>query len=88
MKQDYKFLYNDKYTEIADISLASTIQYLGFPVIALNRDPRESPKVSFIFTKSAELDDSINKYWQGLTTVEPRAFSNIIRELKTRVKTS
>lgn len=88
MKSNYKYLYNNNYTEVSDLALASTIQYLGFPVFALNKDPKESPKVSFIFEKSTKLDDSINKYWQGLTTVEPRAFSNIVRELKTRIKTS
>lgn len=88
MKSDYKYLYNDKHIEVSDLALASTIQYLGFPVIVLNRDPRESPKVSFIFEKSDELNNVIYRYWEGLLLVEPKNFWHIARELKSRIRTN
>jgi hypothetical protein len=86
MKSDYKYLYNDKHTEVSDLALASAIQYLGFTVIALNRDPNEHPKVSFVFEKSDELNNAIHRYWEGLLLVEPKSFWNIARELKSRVR--
>jgi hypothetical protein len=85
---DYKYLYSDKYTEVSDLALASAIQYLGFTVIALNRDPKDHPKVSFVFEKSDELNNAIHRYWEGLLLIEPKAFWNIARELKSRVRIS
>ena len=86
MKPNYTYLQTDKYTEVGDLSLASVIQYLGFPVVATNRDPKEHPKVTFVFTKSPELDNAISRYWEGLLLVEPKLYWNIARELKTRIK--
>ena len=83
---DYKYLYNDNYTEVSDLALASAIQYLGFPIIALNRDPKERPKVSFVFEKSDELNNVIHRYWEGLLLIEPKAFWNTARELKSRIR--
>jgi len=86
MKSDYKYLYTDKQTEVADLALASALQYLGFTIVALNRNPKEHPKVSFIFEKSNELEDTIGRYWDGLLLVDPKLFWGTVRELKSRVK--
>ncbi len=88
MKSDYKYINTNKHTELADIALVSAIQYLGFPVVTINRDPKEHPKVSFIFEKSDELNNAIYRYWEGLLLVEPKAYWNIARELKSRIRTN
>ena len=86
MTSDYKYLHNEKYTEVSDLALASAIQYLGFTVIALNRDPKEHPKVSFVFERSNELNNAIHRYWEGLLLIEPKTYWNIARELKSRIR--
>lgn len=88
MKLDYKYLHDGKYLEISDLALASSVQYLGFPVIAINRDPKEHPKVTFIFEKSDELNNAVYRFWEGLLLVEPKTYWNVTRELKSRIRTS
>jgi hypothetical protein len=88
MKSDYKYLQTNQHIEVSDLALASSIQYLGFPVIAINRDPKEHPKVSFVFEKSDELNSAIYRFWEGLLLVEPKAYWNTARELKSRIRTS
>ena len=88
MKSDYKYLQTNQHVEVSDLALASSIQYLGFPVIAINRDPKEHPKVTFVFEKSDELSNVIYRFWEGLLLVEPKAYWNISRELKSRIRTS
>lgn len=86
--KNYTYLHTDKYTEIGDLNLSSVLQYLGFPVVAINRDPKEHPKVGFVFEKSPELEDAVSRYWQGLLLVEPKSYWNIARELKSRVRSN
>ena len=88
MKSDYKYPYNNNQIAVTDLALASSIQYLEFPIIAINRDPKQFPKASFIFEKSDELNDAIYRYWEGLLLVEPKSFWNTARELKSRIRTS
>ena len=88
MKSDYTYLPNNNHIEVSDLALASSIQYLGFPVIAINRDPKEHPKVSFVFEKSDELNNTIYRYWEGLLLVDPKTYWNIARELKGRIRTN
>lgn len=88
MKSDYKYLPTNQHIEVSDLALASSIQYLGFPVIAINRDPKEHPKVTFLFEKSDELSSVIYRFWEGLLLVEPKAYWNTTRELKSRTRTS
>lgn len=86
MKTDNRYIYNDIHIELSDISLVSSLQYLNFPIVAISRDPKEYPKVSFIFEKSDELNNAIHRYWEGLLLVEPKAYWNIARELKSRIR--
>ncbi len=88
MTLDYKILNTNKHIEISHLALASTLQYLNFTVIAINKDPKDNPKVTFIFEKTNELNNAIYRYWEGLLLVEPKAYWNITRELKGRIKTN
>ncbi len=87
MKTDYTTLNTSRHLEISDLALASTLQYLDFAVVAINKDPKDHPKVTFIFEKTEELSNAIYRYWEGLLLVEPKFFWNIARELKSRIRT-
>ena len=86
MNQDYTYLHTNRYIEVADLGLASTLQYLGFSIVAINKDPKEYPKANFVFEKTEELDNAISRYWQGLLLVEPKVYWNTTRELKSRIR--
>ncbi len=88
MKSDYKFLKIDRHVEVSDLALASSLQYLGFSIVAVNRNPKDHPKVTFVFEKSDELNNVIYRFWEGLLLVEPKAYWNITRELKSRIRTN
>ncbi|MCX6793721.1 MAG: DUF5659 domain-containing protein [Candidatus Gottesmanbacteria bacterium] len=66
----------------SDLALATTIS-LSFPVIA--RDRATSPRVFFVFHRTPELDVLVERFWRGEITVEPQAFANQIKNLKTRI---
>lgn len=82
------YLYMKNYVHIdkgiEDLALASTLYYLGFSIIRI--EEKGNPKVSFIFEKSNELEDTIGRYWDGLLLVDPKLFWGTVRELKSRVK--
>jgi hypothetical protein len=84
MTSNKKYINNQ--IEVSDLALASSLQHLGFPVTSISRDPREHPKVSFVFESSDELNNVIQKYWQGHLNVEPKSFWSISRELKSRTR--
>lgn len=88
MKTNYSYLHTDNHLEVSDLGLVSALQYLGFTVVAINRDPKEHPKVAFVFAKSKELESAVSRYWEGLLLVEPKLYWNIARELKSRIRTS
>ncbi len=88
MNTKYTYLSQDKHLELSDMGLIATMQYLEFPIVAVNRNPKEHPKVGFVFSKTPELDNAISQYWQGLILVDPKNYWSIVRELKSRIKTS
>ncbi len=88
MTPDYKILNTNKHIEISDLALASALQYLNFTVIAINKDPKEHPKVTFVFEKTDELNNAVYRYWEGLLLVEPKSYWNTARELKGRIRTN
>jgi len=66
-----------------DLSLASTLYYLGFQLKGLQR---VSPsKVSFIFEHAPKLNETINKFWRKELKVEPSDFLLMQRQLKSRI---
>lgn len=87
MKQnkEFEFLDTDEHEMFSDLALCSALQFLGFPVVAINRDPKECPKVGFVFKKNKELDDAVSQFWNGSLSVEPKGYWNASRELKSRI---
>lgn len=88
MQYDFEYISNNDQTELTDMSLVSCLVVLGFPVIAFNRDPKEFPKVGMVFKKTKKLEQTVQDYWNGNLLVEPKAFWNTSRELKSRIRSS
>lgn len=85
MNNNFEYLDTDKHTLFSDLALCSVLHYLSFPIVAIDRDPKEYPKVSFVFKKSKKLDDAVNQFWNGSLSVEPKGYWNASRELKSRI---
>ena len=66
----------------ADLSLAAVI-CLFHPLEAIER--KNSRKAYFLFKRSGELDTLIEVYWRGESRVEPQAYFNALRVIKTRL---
>mgnify|MGYP001610450747 FL=1 len=66
----------------ADLALAVAI-YLFFPLKAIDRlNPR---KAMFCFEQNKKLDELVEKYWHGELKVDPQAYFNALRIIKTRL---
>ncbi|MEK7519711.1 MAG: hypothetical protein AAB581_00490 [Patescibacteria group bacterium] len=87
-KDDFKYLPSEEHEEFYDLALCSALQYLEFPIVAINRDPKEHPRVGFVFKKSEKLSNAVSQFWSGALSVEPKGFWNARRELKSRIHTT
>lgn len=70
------------YFETAELSLASTLICLGFK---LDYVEKKDPKSLFVFRREEQLDLAIQGFWAGELRVEPKAFFNCIKEVKSRL---
>jgi len=71
----------DYYTT-SDLALATAVA-LFYSLDSLDfQNPR---KANFIFKKESGLDILIETYWKGELTVEPQAYFNQLKSLKTRL---
>ena len=66
----------------SDLTLAATLS-LHFPIISIDRS--SSRKVFFVFYRSSELDQYIERFWRSEITIEPQIFANQVKNLKTRL---
>ena len=66
----------------SDLTLAITLS-LYFPITSVDKaDPR---RVSFAFEKTKVLEEHIDKFWRRELRIEPLAFANQMKFLKTRI---
>lgn len=71
-----------QFYKTADLGLVTTLS-LHFTVRTIDRsNPR---KVLFVFDLTDELNDFVNKYWRSEIVIEPQAFTNQIKNIKTRI---
>lgn len=73
---------DENYFKTSDLALAGTIS-LSFPVIATDRT--NPPRVLFVFDRTPELDQLVDRFWRNEITVKPQVFANQIKNLKTRI---
>lgn len=72
---------NDFY-KTADLALATAIS-LFYSLEAVDRqNPR---KAQFLFKRNSKLDGLIDSYWREELKVEPQAYFNALRIIKTRL---
>ena len=68
--------------ESADLALVAFLS-LSFPIESINKsNPR---KAIFNFVQTAELNKQVKAYWRGETRVEPRAYFDALRRIKSRL---
>jgi hypothetical protein len=73
----------DFFLKTSDLALATAISVLGVAIEAMQETDGE--RMNFIFTKSERLTDIVNRYWRGELLVEPQAYFNQLKVLKTRI---
>jgi len=82
-----KIIIADRITT-TEFGLAVTLCSLGFNIMELKTDPSPPFKTEFAFQSSPETESAIDGYWNELHRVEPKAFLNVIRELKSRMRST
>lgn len=76
---------NTKLTQPFESSDLALVAYLSlqFPIESIDKsNPR---KAVFIFSKTKALDEQVQSYWRGETQVEPRAYFDELRRIKSRI---
>lgn len=67
----------------SDLALATAISVFGIAIEAMQQT--DSERMNFIFTKSDKLTDIVSRFWRGELLVEPQAYFNQLKVLKTRI---
>lgn len=70
------------YFSTTDLALAAAIS-LFFPLEAINAT--SSYKSEFLFKRIDDLDRLVEAYWKGELKVEPRAYFNQLKAIKSRL---
>lgn len=66
----------------SDLAL-TTVVSLFFPIVAINKqNPR---KAEFLFNRTKELNEFIDRYWKKELLVEPRAYFDQLKAIKARL---
>ena len=66
----------------SDLPLSSALLCLGF---CLDSVEKSYPKSMFIFKRSDELDEAIQSFWASTLRLEPKAYFNCVKEVKSRL---
>lgn len=67
----------------SDLALATAISVSGIAIEAMQQS--DGQRMFFIFTKSDKLTDLVNQFWRGELRVDPLAYFNQLKVLKTRI---
>ena len=78
-------MYDDTnfFMRTSDLALATAISVLGIAIEAMQQS--DGQRMNFIFAKSDKLTDIVNRFWRGELLVEPQAYFNQLKVLKTRI---
>ena len=74
---------SDYFFKTSDLALATALCVLGVAVEAMQQSDGE--RMNFIFAKSDRVTDIVNRFWRGELLVEPQAYFNQLKVLKTRI---
>lgn len=67
-----------------DLTIAATLYYLGFQLEKLEKI--DLHKVTFVFKRTPELDQTVSKFWLKELRVEPAGFLLSLRQLKSYIR--
>ncbi len=67
----------------SDLALSSALLAEGHNLCDL--DFSDTRKTCFVFVEDQELRDAIKNYWDGRMRVDPRAYFNTLKDLKSRI---
>ena len=84
--KDFAYISIEDHTLISDLSLGGCLVALGFSITTFDRDPKDYPKVKMVFKKTEKLEEAVKNFFDGSLLVEPRAYWNAIREIKSRIR--
>ena len=67
----------------SDLSLCATLVYYGYAIEKIDKtNPR---KAEFIIKQNDQLDKILQDFWNYQLKVEPKAYFNFLKELKSRL---
>ncbi len=84
MQVKNEILKTSDFERISDLDLV-VVASLSFSIEAIDRDPKEYPRVVFLFKKTPELEVLIQAYWNGQLSCEPQALFGQLRRIKSRI---
>lgn len=65
-----------------DLALSSALLCVGHRILRIDKD---SPKSSFIFDRTGELERDVDIYWDGKLQVEAKRYFSCLKEIKSRL---
>ncbi|MBU6427098.1 hypothetical protein KGQ27_02550 [Patescibacteria group bacterium] len=77
-----KTIHETDFYRTSDLACAAAISLF---VRLDNIDKTDRRRAFFIFERNSELDGLLESFWKGTLTVEPRAYFDQIKALKTRL---
>lgn len=78
-----RMIKNKRIWKTADLALAAAL-FLSRPLMDVERQP-DSRRAFFVFEQNKQLDKLMADYWQGRLKVEPRAYFEAMRAIKSRL---
>ncbi len=78
-----KILNEKDFYKSSDISIITTLKYYGYQIEAL--DKQNPSKIYFLIERDEKLDELIRKYFLHELKVDPLAFLNCLKEVKSRI---
>lgn len=72
--------------KLTDLPMAVTLVTLGATLLDIRQDPSDYYRLNFIFENSDTVEKIMAGYWNGNLLVEPKAFWNVSREIKSRIR--
>jgi hypothetical protein len=82
MKMISQSLKENNFYRISDLALVAVLS-LDLPIEKIDR--QNPTKVQFLFAESEQLRRLVDDYWKGQLQVEPKAFFNQLKNIKTRI---
>ena len=78
-----KLLRNNDYLKTNELSLVATLQVLGYGIEDIEKN--SNGKATFLIERDSQIDDIIKSFWLRRLAVEPLAFFESLKIIKSRI---